>query len=226
MTRTRGHASRSVARSMCYIGEQLIGTQSRRRTDLLQERAARRVRTVHEVAYRGLRDPDLQCKRSLRRLGPLQVFRQGFHMAGDTIGFPYNLSIGSSYSRFAENSGMVKKQQRSFLDRAMEALKERYPRERPTQVRLAKIVGVSQPAVFEWSLPDRAPAHSGVLRLAEELNVCVEWLYTERGPKRPSEVANPDEILSPILEVWPNLDQATKRQIARYTDFIRDDDKK
>jgi hypothetical protein len=99
----------------------------------------------------------------------------------------------------------------------MEALRDRHPRERPTQMRLAKIAGVSQPAVHEWGLPDRAPAHPQVLRLAKELNVCVEWLYTERGPKNPPQ----PEAAEPFLEKWQQLDETTREQIARFADFIK-----
>lgn len=132
---------------------------------------------------------------------------------------PYTSAIGRSYEVFADNWFMHRTKERTFLVRALEALKERYPRERPTQVRLAKIAGVSQPAVHEWGLPDRAPEHGTVLKLARELNVCVEWLYTERGPKRPPEPATEE----PFLRTWQNLDPETKKQIARYTSFLKDE---
>jgi hypothetical protein len=136
----------------------------------------------------------------------------------------YDFAIGCSYSPFGDNLGMPKTKERTFLERAMEALRERYPKEKPTQTRLAKIADVSQPAVHEWGLPDRAPSYPSVKKLAEELNVCVEWLYTERGPKRPAATAeNPDDALSPILQIWPNLDVNTRKQIARYADFVKDD---
>jgi len=112
---------------------------------------------------------------------------------------------------------MGKTKERSFLERALEALAERNPRARPTQVKLAKIAGVSQPAVFEWGLPERAPEHAKVLLLAKELNVCVEWLYTERGPKRPPEAPETE----PFLNDWSNLDDDLKRQVAQYAEFLR-----
>lgn len=133
------------------------------------------------------------------------------------------MAIGRSYYRLDNNEAMPKRSDRSFLDRAIEALQDRFPREKATQVRLAQLAGVKQPSVNEWGDKDRAPAMPTGVKLAMALGVCVEWLYTERGPKRPTDGANVDEHLSPILEVWPNLDPALKRQIARYADFIKDE---
>lgn len=112
---------------------------------------------------------------------------------------------------------MPKSTQRSFLDRALEALAERHPRQRATQTRLAEIAGVSQPAAHEWGLPDRAPEHGTVLKLARELNVCVEWLYTERGPKRPP----PPPEAESFLAGYSQLDEDTQKQIANYAEFLR-----
>lgn len=135
----------------------------------------------------------------------------------ENIGFTYNSAIGSSYTRFRHNPCMARSKERSFLDRALEALKDRYPRDRPTQVRLAKIAGVKQPTVHEWGEPERAPAHPQVLALAKELNVCVEWLYTERGPKYPPVTPDAD----PFLKDWGALDPDTKRQIEDYGRYLR-----
>jgi hypothetical protein len=112
---------------------------------------------------------------------------------------------------------MAKPSERSFLDRALEALRERYPKERPTQVRLAKIAGVTQPAVHEWGLPKRAPEHDAVLKLAHELNVCVEWLYTERGPKHPPSTPDTEQFLKDFSQLDPEI----KRQLARYAEFLK-----
>jgi len=47
--------------------------------------------------------------------------------------------------------------------------------------------------------------------MATRLNVCVEWLYTGRGPKNPP-LAN-DEQLEPLLSLWPRLDDEIKRDL-------------
>jgi DNA-binding XRE family transcriptional regulator len=131
--------------------------------------------------------------------------------------------IGQSYVPLPDNWGM-RKPEKSFLDRAMEALADKYKGERVTQMRLAKLAGVSQPAVSDWGKGAGPELDKGI-KLATQLGVCVEWLYTGRGPKRPAESQPADEHLSPILQVWPQLDEKTRKQIARYADFIRDDTK-
>lgn len=146
-------------------------------------------------------------------------------MDTESIGFAYQNAIGQSYPQSVHNSGMTKKIERTFLERAMEALGERYPREKPTQRRLGQLSGLQQPSVFEWGEVGRGPAIPNGIRLAKALNVCVEWLYTERGPKRPGTAEQPDEDLSPILEAWPDLSPELRRQVVRYTDFVKGDTK-
>ena len=207
----------------CVRSKQIIRRKTCFPNQIPQQRHRRPMHAVNEVAYRHLRDANPLGKLSLGCPSRLKVSAKCFHTP-KTIGFPYNFAIGEPYSHLAQNCRMAKPTQRSFLERALEALKDRYPKDRATQVRLAKIAGVSQPAVFEWGLQDRAPAHPTVLKLAHQLNVCVEWLYTGRGPKTPAVQA--DDPLSPVLLDWTNLDPETKKQIATYADFVRDSPRK
>jgi hypothetical protein len=101
----------------------------------------------------------------------------------------------------------------SFLSRALEALGERHPDESPTQTKLAKIAGVSQPTAHEWGLPDRAPSHDKVLKIAGYTGICVEWLYTGRGPKRPPP-------LDPFIQRWLEMDDEMRREISNYYEFL------
>jgi DNA-binding XRE family transcriptional regulator len=203
-------------RLRCFGSEQPVRRQPRYLHEALQELRRRHVLPPNEVADRRLADFAQSGQLCLRRIRLLQPDRECFH-ARESIGLTYNSAIGSSYTPFPQNPGMAKPSTRSFLDRALEALQERHPRERATQVRLAKIAGVSQPAVHEWGLEGRAPAHAVVLKLAHELNVCVEWLYTERGPKRPP--AQPDT--EQFVQDWQKLDDEMKRQVARYAEFLK-----
>ena len=170
----------------------------------------------NDVADRWLADANPPGELRLARVRRFQIGLKCLH-ARESIGLPYNFAIGSPYSGIAHTSAMIRPKERSFLDRALEALRDRYPKERPTQVRLAKIAGCSQPAVREWGLPDRAPDHARVLRIAKETGVCVEWLYTERGPKYPPGEPQGD----PFLKEWTDLDPETRRQIQSYREFLR-----
>lgn len=207
MVRTRG----------CLAGQQIIGAQACFSANPPKKVRRGRVHTVHEIRNRRLAysDPFGEC--FLTGMSAMQVRSERFH-AAESIGLPYGKAIGQSYGGVPHNWDMAKPRERTFLERALEALKDRYPRERPTQTRLAKITGVSQPAVFEWGLPGRAPDHGKVLKLAAELNVCVEWLYTERGPKHPQKTSDSPE---PFLRDWEKLDPEVRRQITRYAEFVK-----
>lgn len=196
-------------------GQQSIGTQPCFAANPPKKICRGRMHTVHEIRNRRLTHPDPFCECLLTGMSAMQIRSERFH-GTEGIGLPYEKAIGRSYGTAPHNWSMAKA--RTFLERALEALRDRYPRERATQTRLAKIVGVSQPAVFEWGLPGRAPDHSKVLKLATDLNVCVEWLYTERGPKHPQKAGDSPD---PFLRDWDKLDPELRRQIVKYADFVK-----
>lgn len=204
------------ARSRCFAGKQLVDGKPCFFGDALQEFHRGRVNAPNDVADSGLAYPKPPRQRRLCRTRSLQPGVQCLHDRQD-IGLTYNSAIGSSYTPFPQNWDMAKPNTRSFLDRALEALAERHPKEKATQVRLARVAGVSQPAVHEWGLPNRAPAHGVVLKLAHELNVCVEWLYTERGDKRPKVTPDAEQFLKDFSQ----LDSDSRRQLARYVEFLK-----
>lgn len=206
----------------CVSSQQIIRTQPCFSANPAQKIGRGRVHSVYEIRNRRLANADSFSECLLTGMSAMQIQSERFHTL-ESIGLPYEKAIGRSYAAVSHNGGMAKNRDRTFLERALEALKDRHPRERPTQTRLAKIVGVSQPAVFEWGLPGRAPDHAKVLKLATELNVCVEWLYTERGPKHPQKTADSPE---PFLRDWDKLDPDLRRQIARYADFVKTENTK
>lgn len=206
----------------CFISQQFIGTQPCLSTDPLEQPRRSRVLAVHQIPNRGLANANTPCKRRLRRSGPLDVRAKCFHMTSQSIDTGYNKAIGGSYPQI-RHAFRMKRKQRTVLDRAKEALAEKYPRERATQVRLAQLAGVRQPSVNGWGKPDEYPAMVTAVRLAEALGVCVEWLLTERGPKHPPKSVDAAE---PFLQDWDKLDPETRRQIARYADFVKTENTK
>lgn len=48
------------------------------------------------------------------------------------------------------------------------------------------------------------------VELARVLNVNVEWLLTERGPKRP---IPQDATAQRLWDIWPELDEGDKREL-------------
>lgn len=71
---------------------------------------------------------------------------------------------------------------RSFWLRVQEAMKDRNLD--PTQKAAGELIGIKQPSVHKWTKGGQ-PKMEHCVALASKLGVCVEWLYLERGPKRP-----------------------------------------
>lgn len=217
----RARLSGYVRSRGCAVSQQFVNATTCLARDVSQLLCGSRVNAVHPVRHGRLTHANSFRECRLGRIRPVQVGAQRLHRPKG-IGLPYDYAIGSPYGAISQNWSMAKLRERTFLERALDALKERYPKDRATQTRLAKIAGVSQPAVYEWGLPNRAPEHPSVLKLAKELNVCVEWLYTERGPRHPPVTAEAE----PFLQDWEKLDPETRRQIARYADFVKTENTK
>jgi hypothetical protein len=77
---------------------------------------------------------------------------------------------------------------------------------KPTQTGAGKLIGITQPSVNEW-VGGAKPSMENAIDLATKLNVCVEWLLTERGPKRP---VPQDATAQGLWDLWPRLDDVTK----------------
>jgi hypothetical protein len=125
------------------------------------------------------------------------------------IGDSYFSSIGDTNVRSVQALPMAKKPVRTFWARVKEACAEaRLP---STQTYVAeRILGVSQPSISDWNKPGGFPTLENGIKLAQRLNVCVEWLYTERGPKRPAAI---DPVAQRLWDAWPLLDDVTKGEL-------------
>ena len=199
-----------------HIRQQLVNRESGLARKTLQKIRRCRTHAVDQLRNCWLAHAHLARQCGLSGVRARKVFAESLHMVNENIRLPYSSAIGSPYTAIEHNLEVLKPKERTFLDRALEALRDRYPRERATQVRLAKIAGVSQPAAREWGLPDRAPDHARVLKIAKETGVCVEWLYTERGPKYPPTQPDAD----PFLKDWHSLDPTTRGQIESYRNYL------
>lgn len=209
---------------ICARREQLIRRNSCFFRNAPKQAHGWRMDAVDDHCNGGLSHPDLLGEIRLRKISIPKVRAECFHTS-ENIRFSYSNAISASYPYLLQNLRMQKKPPRPFLDRAMEALREKDGPE-VTQKNLAKVMGISQPAVAQTGKANRYPSNDKVVRLALYTGVCVDWLYTERLPKYPGGGAvQPDEYLSPILQDWPNLAPEVRKQITRYVDFVRDDGK-
>ena len=141
-----------------------------------------------------------------------QVPLQPLH--APNIGETDILSIGQSYEGSGQTLRVVKrhKVRRTFWARVKEALSDRGLPD--TQTYAAKLAGVEQPSVSDWNKPGGFPKLANGIELADQLGVCVEWLYLERGPKRPG---RPDDAEAQRLwDLWPRLTEDAKADLVGY----------
>lgn len=103
---------------------------------------------------------------------------------------------------------MSKPTTRTFWARTKEALEEAHLP--ATQVYVAKRLGVRQPSVSEWNVEGGYPTLENAISLAKLLNVNVEWLLTERGPKRP---LPQDATAQRLWDIWTQIDDVTKGEL-------------
>lgn len=107
---------------------------------------------------------------------------------------------------------MRKQHVRTVWARLKEALQD--ANKPATQVYAARLAGVEQPSVSDWNKDDQYPSMETAVRLGKRLGVCVEWLLTERGPKRPGRPDDP--VAQRLWDIWPHLTDDTRQHILGY----------
>lgn len=127
------------------------------------------------------------------------------------IGETDSLSIGHSYIVFVHTEAMQGSPETwTFWKRLESALKA--ADRKSTQVAAAKAFHVEQGTVSgTWNKPGGAPELKRVLEMSTELNVCVEWLYSGRGPMHP--LPDIDPTAEALLRIWPNLTDEARMAI-------------
>lgn len=170
------------------------------------------------IRYCRLADAALISQLLLRRASLFEIFAESVHQR--SIGDSDISSIGQTYTGLSHTHGVVKKAEiRTFWARCKEALQEagrhgktfQGQKIKPTQDCAARIAGVKQPSVSDWNKPGKGPELENAQRLAVALDVCVEWLYTERGSKRPG--APLEKSAEQLWEFWSRLDDAQKARL-------------
>lgn len=98
--------------------------------------------------------------------------------------------------------------QRTFWSRVEEILLENG--EKPSLTAVADMIGIKQPSVSEWKKPGGYPTIENGVKLAQKIRACVEWLYTERGPKRPTPA---DMAAQRLWTLWDRLEDIDKGEV-------------
>lgn len=117
-------------------------------------------------------------------------------------------AIGQTHADSCQTVFVGRPTTRTVWARVKEALIEaKLP---ATQVYVAKQLKMSQPSISEWNLEGGYPTIENAISLAKMLNVTVEWLLTERGPKRP---LPQDATAQRLWDMWSQLDEVTKGEL-------------
>lgn len=129
--------------------------------------------------------------------GPLDdLFTHAEHNSAQTA-----MVVNAETANFGDDTAdMVSDTRKTFWQRLTESWGAR---DLPTtQLAVAAKLGMSQGSVGRWARDEGLPEFDLTRRLAEMGDVCVEWLLTGRGPKRPVPI---DEETNELLELWRRL---------------------
>ena len=129
-----------------------------------------------------------------------------------SIGDSYALSTGFAYVPEQHNLGM----HRTPWDRIREAMLNQGLR--GTQKECAALLGIKQPSVSEWASAESSPSIENAITLSRKLNVCVEWILTERGPKRPGAPLEP--AAQAIWDAWPRVAPDDQQRAAGFIEAL------
>lgn len=104
-----------------------------------------------------------------------------------------------------------------FWERLAEMVGPEFPHK--NQKAVGKLFGVGQSMITRWKTGKDTPALPRAIEIAKEYGVCVEWLLTGNGPKRPGDA--PDPELGRLLEFWDTLTPTVKHEVVLYAAYRR-----
>jgi len=124
----------------------------------------------------------------------------------------YPVKHAPTYNSIRYNSLMEK----TVWKRILEAMTDvSLPR---TQTAVAKVCGITQPSVQRWAKGRNAPTLKQAIRFCLKTGVCVEWIYTGRGPKHPE--AKPGSTTEAVLQIFHALDEDGRKEVLRHAEYI------
>lgn len=129
-----------------------------------------------------------------------------------SIGFSYLIATGLTYSGAGDTLPMG----RTPWIRIQEAMRDKGLN--PTQAECAGLLGVRQPSVSEWASGETAPSIENARKLAKKLNVCVEWILTEQGPKRPGPPMEPEA--QAVWDAWGRVPPDDRGRVVGFVEAL------
>jgi len=101
---------------------------------------------------------------------------------------------------------MTKSTMRTVWVRVQEAFRDKgLPH---TQKAVAQFLNIKQGSISDWNKPGKGIRLEHAQAIGKRTGVCVEWLYTERGPKY---AGPPEDALGARLwKLWPKLSDTAR----------------
>jgi len=113
-----------------------------------------------------------------------------------------------SHNFFADNTRM-KKPDKTFWMRLQESMADK-GLETDNVTVAAALIGKHQTAATKWK-KGGYPSMTNTVALAKELGVCVEWLLTGNGDKRPLESDQDD--LQAVIDAWGYMSEDLRGEV-------------
>lgn len=129
-----------------------------------------------------------------------------------SIGDSYAPSTGHSYGPRRDTGRMPKPPNRTAWERVKEALIDAGYAGKQSDVE--RLIGVKQGSVSEWNRVGVTPGLDTAIALGLKLNVCAEWILTERGPKRPGPPMEPAAL--DLWNAWGQLSDEDRREVVGF----------
>ena len=89
-----------------------------------------------------------------------------------------------------------------------------------SQKALARRLHISQPSISGWKNGDHLPDNIHMIRLADWSGLCVEWIWSGRGPKFPEPVAGSDS--QKLIELLDDLPEQDRAEILKFAEYKKD----
>ena len=112
-------------------------------------------------------------------------------------------------------------EKRAFGENFNKLLKD-LNKENCTQEQLGEFFDLSQPTISHYKKGTKMPHIETGVKIAKKIGICVEYLYTRRGPMYPSKKLNTQEQL--LVAVFSQLSPAGKRTIHRVAGSLLEDE--
>lgn len=87
-----------------------------------------------------------------------------------------------------------------------------------TQQAVANLLKIKQPSVSDWKTTGASPSLENAITLGARLNVCVEWILTGRGPKRPGPPMDP--AAQALWDAWGRILVDDRQKVVGYAEAL------